>query len=413
VPGVSFEGGRRVLLDPNKPQSVVWAEVLDELRVLGHPAYVEVDPATNVVTTVLSPLAVRVGSLTPSADGSAIEVELIISHARHYLRRSNPDFNSLYAALQDARARGTTVAVIEDDAHEIIAVRPIPGPLAEAAVGAAPPPPLAMGPPPVVSAGQAMQMFNMVASKTCCPQTTPAPCIPFQYPDDGCWGRAHEMCRLMIASGIQPEKVWIFGNLHPATQNNPACSVGWGWHVAPTLRVSAGGGWQSQVIDPSLMTGPATEVAWKAVQNDPNAALVPSSADIFYRNQSGSSSETDPSYTKTNTVLDTYRRQLRLRATGPSGPPPYPVCIPAGPNVQFVGTLNPNETHRWFTWGWPASWHVYWTLMPLTACPGAGQIKWRLQVERANATQCTYWIVATNLTGSTIRFEARYDILRG
>jgi hypothetical protein len=409
---VSFQSGRSVLLDPSKPQSAVWAEVLEELRASQQPVYIEVDPATNVVTRVLGPITVRVGALKPLPDGSAIEVELVISHARHYLRRSNPDFSSLYAALQEARQAGSMVAVIEGEGHEIIAVKPVAGPLAEAAVVGVPPP-VVMGPPSVVSAAQAMQMFNMVASQTCCPQTTPVPCIPFLYPDDGCWGRAHEMCRLMIASGIQPEKVWIFGSLHPASQNNPGCSVGWGWHVAPTLRVSTGGGgWDSQVIDPSLMTGPVTQAAWKAVQNDPAAALVPSSADIFYRNQSGSISQTDPTYTQTNSVLATYRMQLRLRATGPSGPPPYPSCIPARPNVQFVGTLNPNETHRWFTWGWPPNWHVYWTLMPLTPCPGAPQIKWRIQLERANPTQCTYWIVATNLTGSTIRFEARYDILQ-
>ncbi len=406
---VSFQGGRTAVLDPSKPQSAVWAEVLDELRALQQPAYIEVDPATNAVSAVLSPIAVRVASLQPTSEG--FDVELIISHARHYLRRSNPDFDSLHAALQDARAQGTTVAVIENDAHEIVAVRPIAGPLAGAAVVASPPP-VTMGPPSVVTAAKAMEMFNMAASKTCCPQTTPAPCIPFQYPDDGCWGRAHEMCRLMIASGIQPEKVWIFGSLHPATQNNPACTVGWGWHVAPTLRVSSGGGWVSQVIDPSLMSGPATQAAWKAVQNDANALLVPTSQDIFWRDRTGASWEDDPTYSKTNTVLDTYRRQLRLRATGSSGPPPYPNCIPGRPNVQFVGTLNPNETHRWFTWGWNPAWHVYWTLMPLTACPGAAQIKWRIQMERANATQCTYWIVATNLTGSTLRFEARYDILK-
>ena len=49
--------------------------------------------------------------------------------------------------------------------------------------------------------------------------------------------------------------------------------------------------------------------------------------------------------------------------------------------------------------------------MPLTTCPGNVQLKWRTRVERASATMATYWIVVTNTTSATIRFEARYDIL--
>ena len=61
--------------------------------------------------------------------------------------------------------------------------------------------------------------------------------ISWLYPDDGCWGRAHEMCRLMINAGAHPRKVWIYGKLHTLTKNNPNCFVNWGWHVAPTLCV--------------------------------------------------------------------------------------------------------------------------------------------------------------------------------
>lgn len=30
------------------------------------------------------------------------------------------------------------------------------------------------------------------------PADDPVPCIPFMYPDNGCWARAHEMCRRMV-----------------------------------------------------------------------------------------------------------------------------------------------------------------------------------------------------------------------
>ena len=91
----------------------------------------------------------------------------------------------------------------------------------------------------------------------------------------------HEMCRLMIAAGVTPNKVWIFGNLRAASQNNPNCQVFWGWHVAPTLSV----GGQTYVIDPSLFNGPVTQATWAGVQGDPHPTLIPSPASTFWRNQ--------------------------------------------------------------------------------------------------------------------------------
>jgi hypothetical protein len=158
---------------------------------------------------------------------------------------------------------------------------------------------------------------------TCDPLTVPPPCIPFLYPDDGCWGRAHEMRRLMVTMGLRPKKVWIEGSLHPSTRNNPACTVGWGWHVAPTLCVR--GRWffntRQMVIDPSLFTTPVTKAQWKAIQNDPNATLTDSDGSIFYL----WGNVTDPNYTQTNQVLATYRLELQLRSIQ-VGPPPYANC---------------------------------------------------------------------------------------
>src|SRR5712664_338514 len=115
-------------------------------------------------------------------------------------------------------------------------------------------------------------MFNLVSATTCNPLVVPPPCIPFLYPDDGCWARAHEMCRLMLLAGAWPRKVWIDGNLHTLSKNNPNCYVDWVWHVAPTLCVRLGF-WHAEdmVIDPSLFTTPVSEPTWKGVQGDPNA----------------------------------------------------------------------------------------------------------------------------------------------
>jgi hypothetical protein len=79
--------------------------------------------------------------------------------------------------------------------------------------------------------------------------------------------------------------------------------------------------------------------------------------------------------------------------------------------VQFTGTLGPNQTLRWFTHSWPATWHVLWTVMPTSVRNGAPQVTWKVQVERANAEYVTYWITVTNLTPVNLTFEGRYCIL--
>jgi hypothetical protein len=83
-----------------------------------------------------------------------------------------------------------------------------------------------------------------------------------------------------------------------------------------------------------------------------------------------------------------------------------PIC-----RVQWNGSLGPNETKRWFTFRWPATWHVLWTVMPTSVRPGAPQLWWDVQVERADAEYVTYWITVRNLTAVTATFEGRYAIL--
>ena len=78
--------------------------------------------------------------------------------------------------------------------------------------------------------------------------------------------------------------------------------------------------------------------------------------------------------------------------------------------VQFTGSLAANQTQRWFTFNWPATWHVVWTVMPTT--PGtAAQITMSLQVQRSSAEFVTYWLTVQNLTASPVNFEGRYCIL--
>jgi hypothetical protein len=129
------------------------------------------------------------------------------------------------------------------------------------------------------------------------------------------------MCRLMIAAGAKPRKVWIDGNLHTLTRNNPQCFVNWRWHVAPTICVRRFFSSQLMVIDPSLFTAPVTEATWKSVQGDANATLTNTDATVYWRNVI----PTDPNYVDTNFRLQIYRLKLKTRSLQ-VGPPPYANC---------------------------------------------------------------------------------------
>lgn len=79
--------------------------------------------------------------------------------------------------------------------------------------------------------------------------------------------------------------------------------------------------------------------------------------------------------------------------------------------VQFSGTIPAGQTRRWFTFRWPAHWHVVWTVVPTTPRSGAPQISWKVQVERASDRYITYWISITNTSSSSVNIEARYAVL--
>lgn len=115
------------------------------------------------------------------------------------------------------------------------------------------------------------------------------PHIPFQYPANGCWARAHEMCRLIEHhidqnAGDVTAKIWHYGELSVVTDNTPECSVGWGFHVAPVVKVD--GEWL--VIDPALFDQPVSVDRWLSRQQpDPTAFHIFTSRHIFHRKLSG------------------------------------------------------------------------------------------------------------------------------
>jgi len=156
--------------------------------------------------------------------------------------------------------------------------------------------------------------------------------IPFDYPDDGCYARAHEMCRLMQAQGLDCGKEWIYATGFPDdatlgvdTPKAPGVDhVDWVYHVAPTVQmVGPDGQARPMVIDPSISDQPLTPEDWKAKMGDDGAKLESSDSRPYYRGPEGTpdaGESYDNDYSKTTDVLKKYSeaRDNRREAEGGS-----------------------------------------------------------------------------------------------
>jgi hypothetical protein len=109
----------------------------------------------------------------------------------------------------------------------------------------------------IVDLDVATNLFNKMASQEH---------IPFGYPEDGCYARAHEMSRLMEKEGVITGKVFIEGNLRVETSNSPKGYVEWWYHVAPIVVVKKGQEEIVYVIDPSIFNKPVPAEEWFAMQ---------------------------------------------------------------------------------------------------------------------------------------------------
>lgn len=104
------------------------------------------------------------------------------------------------------------------------------------------------------------ELFNELASN---------PEIPFKYPEDGCYSRAHEMSRILESKGIITGKAFIEGNLKVYTPNSPKGWVEWWYHVAPVVMVKIDGKDVPYIIDPSIFSKPVPADDWYNIQTIP------------------------------------------------------------------------------------------------------------------------------------------------
>lgn len=93
-----------------------------------------------------------------------------------------------------------------------------------------------------------------------------APDIPYQYPEDGCYARAHAMSRILEREDVITGKVFVEGNLRVETKNSPKGYVEWWYHVAPVLLVDRDGTPEVDVLDPSIFDHAVPVNDWLEIQ---------------------------------------------------------------------------------------------------------------------------------------------------
>lgn len=110
----------------------------------------------------------------------------------------------------------------------------------------------------VVSPARAMEIFDTLKNMKH---------LAYGYTDDGCYARAHLMCRQILDMNAVPQKAWAFETeKRDLVVNYPEGDQIWWFHVAPVLKVDNGkGGHVAMVLDPSLFDGPATVKEWREV----------------------------------------------------------------------------------------------------------------------------------------------------
>src|SRR5574340_932322 len=317
---VQFKQGQKGFLDLRDPLSAHWANMLDEQAQANRPVFVEIDNETGVITNLLIPRFVTVERLDTDEQGN-LRVRLHQSMAVHAVLKTDPNFAGMRDSLQAALADGTQRMITSTlDDLEIIDVRePGAGPVGP---GETPPP----DPDPPVTPERATDIFNDMNGQTCAPCNPSSDCIPFLYPDDGCWIRAHLMAYDMRAYSPpeDPEKIYIQGDLDPFVPNHPDCRLpwGWGWHIAPTLMVTLPSGDERRVIDPSLAATPISESDWVNLNNSsipPTVTILPWT---HYNPKIPGDTATEA---QANTDMQWYRNALKTRCLS-FGPPPYS-CI--------------------------------------------------------------------------------------
>lgn len=314
---VTFSTGEAATLIPAAPPYARF--LVEQFQGGTRPLYATTEQ--GAITTLRVPLIGRVVNYHELPDGSA-EAGLDASPLALVLDAGDVVLREL---LRKANGSDNVVIVAPDSYGRVLAAAVAPAVAPQAPQfgpgGAEELPALAVA---TLPEAQLPAIFACMAGLACTP-ALPDDCFPFDYPNQGCESRAHEMCRMLDAEGHTLGKVWIFNFPATTTPNYPGCHIKWHWHVAPFLRVEGEADpiASVRVLDPSLHTqGFVTLEAFLAGLGRTTADIKFSAARYFQLGFDGRGSLEN--LDQAIQYLAIYRAKARSR----DPQPPYP-CVGA------------------------------------------------------------------------------------
>jgi hypothetical protein len=331
---IAFRNGARATLPVDQPADEL-RTTLELLRSLDWPALVAVettDANDRVIQWVDIPVVGRVEAITSHAEGHLIKFDR--SSTRHLLKTGTPGSDALFDLFSRSRNESRLLVVSADPrTHDIVNATE-----AEEIVYRDNPPMLPraddepldedvlelLTPMPPAAASQFVRQMDTVGS--CGMPGSNANCVPFRYPDGGCFARAHRMCELLEHDGIVAGKIWIYGDaLAAQTADHPDCSVSWTWHVAVVVKSAETG--RPLVLDPALFDAAVEVSTFVNSLRDRSARVAITTMAPFIRGEDGrfipEGAVRSRGIDETEAYLRIYRRRLATRRP----PPPYQCAI--------------------------------------------------------------------------------------
>src|SRR6185312_341569 len=263
------------------------------------PIYVETeDDAEQVVSRILIPqlrrvVETRFGPFHVEVRAQGSPLKLIMSHKL---------FNEHEDRLKDSAQE--LLITHDPDTHIVLDVS---DPFDVPKGGAPLEPPRADAEP--LSLKKAEEEFGLLAD---------APEIPFNFPDEFCNARAHQMFRLLRDRQITCEKIWNFGSegeqlnsrILVYTLNHPDGRVAWCFHVAVLVKVRLPNQTVvDMVFDPALVERPIRIPDWVALQHDSTAVQERTRPEIFAQEVGGKNPVHDDDFKETDASLEVARAQ--------------------------------------------------------------------------------------------------------
>jgi len=119
---VRLADGMTYFLDADDTRSTAYAEIIESMRGLGNPIYLEYDRETRLVVDVGLPESYRVLTIAEVDDGALVELD--VSAAIHPLDDTLVCYEFFLDILETALAEDTPVWITHDSLYRIIDVRP-------------------------------------------------------------------------------------------------------------------------------------------------------------------------------------------------------------------------------------------------------------------------------------------------